>query len=786
MNRRDEKVVREVSLRQLFEANLVIPEIQREYVWGDPEIGKRVLEPFYEDFLKSVQEYANKREQVAARTKSLSEHLQKSLDEFGIFDVGNARLNDFSNSVLQDVDLAKGEKVDSKVGFVYAYVPGFAKGVRENVLAFLIDGQQRVTTFFLLWLYLARRTERIDDFAKAVRLCDVGMAFDFKVRPLTHDFLSKLVNHVVDDKEFDFSSIEECVWFLSEYRNDVSISSMSNALRVWDKLWARSGQDAAVAYDYLTDHIKFWLFVMNEASQGEQLYITMNGRGKSLSEDEIIRAKVFRDAIENEIKATEVGEVFESVEDFFWTHRITGELTADKGKRKFFRWVYLLDRYGKPRVVNDDKVEVDEFAEGLRQDRKFELVETMVGRDEKTGEARITFGLIKNTLAALKQIFGNDCSDVCNYLRESILGKADDDQTFQLDCVVLLPLLAWMSAMNKEGRIVNADEAARFARYLRKLTTKSDVGHSPATAVPNALGLAVAFAESQKDFLTFLSESGSGRFAQGVLPDEERGKANRLLSIRSDQPLYFDFVKFLDEIENYKSEADNGDKFSADYRISAFLQLSDQPWYSCVWDGALLKSYKKSFDRIKSFWKRDPLRRLRFLMTPEFGGYYETNKKLWPYSRSEIMGDLGKLRKIIAFEQRVEAVGEQKAFDESEQDYLNKHWNTLGTESDVRTLCALGLIVQCRLGKAIESDWVQKIQFEESYYEGKTNVVNPQGVFPMGKYYFWFQGAKAGKWLYSAAKKERLFHANQVGLNDLTAQLNVQTAVSPMVVPPVK
>ncbi len=246
----------------------------------------------------------------------------------------------------------------------------------------------------------------------------------------------------------DFSNIEDATWFLSDYQHDVSVMSMVNALQVWDRVWSKSQLDAGIAYEYLTRHVTFWLFVMNETVQGERLYITMNGRGKNLSEDEIIRAKVFRDAVSTGHAATDVGMLFESMTDFFWTHRVKDELTADKGMKKFFRWVYLLERYEAERNVQG----MPYFAEALRNDGKdgkwFELDESMFGHDEETGLKRITFELIELTFNSLEILYGSDSSAQI-YLRPSMLEDDDRSGAFQQDCFVLLPLLHWLHISNE-------------------------------------------------------------------------------------------------------------------------------------------------------------------------------------------------------------------------------------------------------------------------------------------------------------------------------------------------
>lgn len=770
------KVINEVSLLELFSGNnLVIPEIQREYVWGHKEIGRRVLDGFFSDFLRSVKRFADVRTVFIQKSDNLKKQVRQLLVESGYGNVSDERLAAFSDCVTYDEVSCGGIRLNSKVGFVYAYIPGFAKDGVERILpAYLIDGQQRLTTFFLMWLHLARKANKIDSFKASVRYGSTSLAFDFKVRPLTHEFLDQLVKEVVESDMFDFSNIEDATWFLFDYQHDVSVMSMVNALQVWDRVWSKNQLDAGIAYEYLTRHVTFWLFVMNETVQGERLYITMNGRGKNLSEDEIIRAKVFRDAVSTGHAATDVGMLFEAMTDFFWTHRVKDELTSDKGMKKFFRWVYLLERYEAERNVQG----MPDFAEALRNDGKdgkwFELDESMFGHDEETGLKRITFELIKLTFNSLEILYGSDSSAQI-YLRPSMLEDDDRSGAFQQDCFVLLPLLHWLNNVQHKMESKEIDLAlSQFARYLRKMSTKEDVSRAPAEAVPNALKLANAFIKfSSGDFLGFLAAdtTESAKLSAMVFPDEEPAKAKRLLSVRKkdqghdgESNIFAKYETLLEEMEKFKSS-----NFSSkcDYRIASFLGLKED-WQNIEWNETLYDEYQLAFTRFKRFWtERDPLRRLRYLVTPEIDGYYETNMKLFPYNRVLMMEDTPTIRKIIEFEAAVDQYDEDSVFAASEREFLRTHWATRNTEKDSRVLCALALILQHLSKSSHDKNW-SKIQFEHSYYEGK-NIVKNTKMRAIGGgegLYFWFQASSAQKWLYSAAKENNLLQCHKMMVED--------------------
>lgn len=723
------KCIKEATLLELFSGNdLVIPEIQREYVWGDCKIGRRVLASFFGDFIGCVKKFKENEDESSARNKRL----------------------------------------DSRIGFVYAYVPGYAMNGERRLTAYLIDGQQRVTTFFLMWLHLAKKSGRIAEFASIQQRNGIR-AFDFKVRPLTHMFVDQLVKSVVDESDFDFSAIEDATWFLSDYRHDVSIMSMVNALKVWDGTWRASDLDADIAYKYLTNHVSLWLFVMNETAQGEQLYITMNGRGRNLSEDEIIRAKVFRDAVASgEHVATDVGCLFEAMTDFFWTHRVKGELNSDKGMRKFFRWGYLIERYQNEL----DQEGRPEFSAALTNERAqegkgFELEETMFGQGEETNAGRITFTLIKNTFENLKRLYDPDLQ-VSKFLRGSVLEDSDVAGSFQQDCFVLLPLLHWL---NKLQRQPDSDDVRQFARYLRKMASKNDVQRRPAQAVPSALKLAEMFAEFKDknpngDLLDFLSAETTrkAKLSQMVYPEEEATKAKCLLSVRDSdrnreegKKLFEKYKGLLGEVEEYKSNC-----FENDYQISGFLGIHIE-WEKCEWNQTLIDEYTCAFNCFKKFWGRpNSLQKFRLLVAPCIEGYFETRLKLFPYDLVRIFGNTDAIKKIVNFEKRVVVLKSvDAAFKESEREFLKAHWNWREFETNPRVLCALALIVHRLAGGQFNDSWT-KVQFEHNYFDNKDSIKNPK-FRAVGKsgFYFWFMDVNDQKWRYSRATEGRLLDCHK-------------------------
>ncbi len=276
--------------------NLIIPEIQREYVWGEnPE----VLRPF----LLEIKELANP--------------------------CGECHYVHTPQNI--------------NVGFLYSYKPPYAKVECERILdEYLIDGQQRMTTIFLLLLYRATVERRMDDFLSIIRVDDgnVNMAFDYKVRHLTERFISDLIAHVRNrpDSAFDFISDSSCIpsWLLGDYMSDPTVRAILKTLRIIQEVFDKPDDKY---YDFLLTNIRFWHFKTEATSQGEELYITMNARGEQLVHNEMKKARILAAS-----SLIEHGKKWEEFLDFFWKNRKCNS-NADKGFNNYLAIIDGLENF---------------------------------------------------------------------------------------------------------------------------------------------------------------------------------------------------------------------------------------------------------------------------------------------------------------------------------------------------------------------------------------------------------------------------------------------------------
>lgn len=168
----------------------------------------------------------------------------------------------------------------------------FIYGSVENGTFTPIDGQQRLTTLFLLHWYLSVK-ENIDmDERKTLN------RFEYDARTNSHVFCNALVNHEIELPSHNNRGtltdvIKNKHWYHSAWNKDSTIQSMLVTIETIHQKFHPTTDDAL--WHYLTDEesITFdWLDLRNKGYMlSDQLYIKMNARGKQLTRLENFKPK---------------------------------------------------------------------------------------------------------------------------------------------------------------------------------------------------------------------------------------------------------------------------------------------------------------------------------------------------------------------------------------------------------------------------------------------------------------------------------------------------------------
>jgi len=217
-----------------------------------------------------------------------------------------------------------------------------------------LDGQQRLTTLFLLYWYLAMKEDKIEDFRKML-LYDDNSKFAYRTRITARDFCNELVANDVSipDRDMPLSDkIKDASWFFLSWEKDPTIKSM---LVMLDAIHTKFNQ-----CDYFFEKlvrrkkslITFQFIELDNFGLTDDLYIKMNARGKSLTNFENFKAK-FEQLLEKKHRHL-LSDFSKKIDgewtDLFWAYKDNKNL-FDEQFLNFFR-VMATNNYA---LVSDEK-----------------------------------------------------------------------------------------------------------------------------------------------------------------------------------------------------------------------------------------------------------------------------------------------------------------------------------------------------------------------------------------------------------------------------------------------
>ena len=142
-----------------------------------------------------------------------------------------------------------------------------------------VDGQQRLTTLFLLYLYAQKTEQHIEgvDLSK----------FSYDTRRAAADFCKNVTSEewTIVQKRKVSDIIKDSVWFMNYWENDPTVAGMLNMLdAIHEKAEGRSLPNL--------EKIQFYFFDLESNGLNENLYLMMNSRGKPLTAFENLKAKI--------------------------------------------------------------------------------------------------------------------------------------------------------------------------------------------------------------------------------------------------------------------------------------------------------------------------------------------------------------------------------------------------------------------------------------------------------------------------------------------------------------
>ncbi len=171
--------------------------------------------------------------------------------------------------------------------FDFNFIYGIVRPSNDTYIMELLDGQQRMTTLFLVHWYIANRElNEKDETDKEIR--DVLSRFVYETRSTSTVFCQKLSSYRIDLSEtIPSKAIRQAKWYFKSFDRDSTICAM---LTMLDAIHVRyNNQESNELYKKL-DNIQFYVKSLGYFNLSEELYIKMNARGLQLSPFENFKA----------------------------------------------------------------------------------------------------------------------------------------------------------------------------------------------------------------------------------------------------------------------------------------------------------------------------------------------------------------------------------------------------------------------------------------------------------------------------------------------------------------
>lgn len=196
-------------------------------------------------------------------------------------DYAQGRKNDEVNRIRERFLDALFQAIVGKNHITLDFVYGDVS--KDGVLTPL-DGQQRLTTLFLLHWYIAKK-ENVE-----MKEYDFLNNFSYATRFSSRDFCQELIKYSPNFNDEKFSvAIKDQAWYPYEWKNDPTIQSI---LVMLDAIHKKFDSQSGLWESLVTDKIiSFYFLPLSEMGLTDDLYIKMNSRGKPLTPFEHFKAE---------------------------------------------------------------------------------------------------------------------------------------------------------------------------------------------------------------------------------------------------------------------------------------------------------------------------------------------------------------------------------------------------------------------------------------------------------------------------------------------------------------
>lgn len=223
----------------------------------------------------------------------------------------------------------------------------FVYGNSTSGVLYPLDGQQRLTTLFLMHWYFAAKASHSMCNKQSIEVKDKLSRFTYQTRVSSVRFCNYLVGFTPINDNIISETIVDQPWFAASWKNDPTIVAM---LCMLDNIQQVFDCNHLAYFNKLTQSeiVHFRFLDMDEFNLSDELYIKMNARGKPLTEFENFKARFenyLQDYPQNTQTAISYKKRFIDNTDLKWTDIFWKEM-ASKMDIGFMRYIDFIAEIG--------------------------------------------------------------------------------------------------------------------------------------------------------------------------------------------------------------------------------------------------------------------------------------------------------------------------------------------------------------------------------------------------------------------------------------------------------
>jgi hypothetical protein len=349
----------------------------------------------------------------------------------------------------------------------------FIYGPVEDGVFRPIDGQQRLTTLFLLYWFVAVKAEETNEVFEYLK------NFRYKVRATSQEFIDSILDpDNLKGLDLTKNDLKDARWYYSAWNYDPTVQGMLETIDTINCL-SEDMTDWKSMYNNL-DNITFSLLPMDEFGLGDEIFMRMNARGLALTDFENFKAWL-QDYVTDKKYLQKESDWLDKLDttwsELIWKYSLLND-KGDKDLDKLFDQYYLRFFKGMAQfaIANSAKKEKEERISDLSDKNKAILLSQYKEMECFNEEC------LEDCFKILDFISTNKNNEILKgfYFEEE---KNEDlfynfikDQTYK-DKILFYALIKYLK---KNGWTINEENRAQFNQYkrvIRNLVENTDINN---------------------------------------------------------------------------------------------------------------------------------------------------------------------------------------------------------------------------------------------------------------------------------------------------------------------